>query len=64
MKRRVTEEMKDNVSFCEKWCEVEFTGDIENIEHVAHFLNEYLFEADNRYSECSDLIGLSLEDLC
>ena len=40
-----TDRQKKAVHFCEKWCNVNFTGDINNYQEVSKFLSEYLEDA-------------------
>lgn len=44
-------EEKSQVSFCEEYLQVTFTGDIENRQDVKQFLDEYLDEAERMYNE-------------
>ena len=39
------------VHFCEEWLNISFKGDIEDRAQVSIFLNEYLDDAKNLYSE-------------
>lgn len=43
--RKSTEKMRRAVKYCENWCRVHFTGDIENFYEVRAFLDAYLSKA-------------------
>lgn len=43
--RESTEKMRRAVKYCENWCRVRFTGNIENLYEVRAFLDTYLPKA-------------------
>ena len=49
MKKPTTQQL-EKIKFCEKYLYVEFTGNINNINEVTEFLNEYLDEAEEYYN--------------
>lgn len=44
---------KRDISFCEEWLNVTFTGNINNKQEVLDFLNEYFNEAERVCEEYS-----------
>ena len=49
MKKPTTQQLEE-VKFCEKYLYVEFTGNINDINEVIEFLDEYLDEAEEYYN--------------
>lgn len=46
-----TPRQKAAIKFCEKWLDIEFTGNIDDKFQVSEFLSEYLQEAKDLYDE-------------
>lgn len=49
--KQSTKKQKDNVYFCEKWLCITFKGDINNYYEVLNFLEVYLDDAKDAYSD-------------
>lgn len=46
-----TQRQKRAIKFCETILDIEFTGDINNYQHVNWFLSSFLEDAKNQYNE-------------
>lgn len=49
--KKSTEKQKKAIKFCEEWCNIKFTGNINNYNEVSNFLEEFLDEAKIAYEE-------------
>lgn len=51
MANRVTDKQKSAIDFCETCLNITFTGNLNDVEQVSEFLNEYLEEAELVYND-------------